>query len=365
MKHNFLHICGTWFYNNDWQLLMKLAVTLLVLTVINFIIWGFAKIFQKRSALRNLILLQSFFQSLTLPLSIFIWVAGLAYSLLINTDSPFLHLGNRIIALAFVVNLTWTVSRMISLIEKAYSTKDYVQSKQQREVVLSISRIMKIIVLFFGVIALLQTFDISVSGLVAFGGISAAGVTFAAKDILGNFFGGLMIFLNRPFSIGDWIRSEERNIEGTVEKIGWILTRIRTFDQRPLYVPNGIFSQIAIENAQRMLNRRIKQIVGVRYEDANKIVAITDAIRTYLQKNDQIDQSQTMLVDLVNIGNSSLDILIYTFTKTTDWVKFQAIQQVVFLKIIEIITEHGAECASPTLTVDLCNTSFLNTLKGK
>ena len=103
----------------------------------------------------------------------------------------------------------------------------------------------------------MQALGYSISGVLAFGGIGGIAVGFAAKDLLANFFGGLMIYLDRPFSVGDWIRSPDKNIEGTVEEIGWRLTRIRTFDKRPLYVPNSTFTQISVENPSRMLNRRI------------------------------------------------------------------------------------------------------------
>ena len=81
------------------------------------------------------------------------------------------------------------------------------------------------------------------------GGIA---VGFAARDLLANFLGGLSIFMDRPFAVGDWIRSPDREIEGTVEDVGWRVTRIRTFDQRPLYVPNSVFSTVALENPSRL-----------------------------------------------------------------------------------------------------------------
>ena len=86
----------------------------------------------------------------------------------------------------------------------------------------------------------------------AFGGIGGIAIGFAAKDLLANFFGALMIFLDRPFSIGDWIRSPDREIEGVVEDIGWRSTKIRTFDKRPLFIPNSAFASLTVENASKM-----------------------------------------------------------------------------------------------------------------
>ena len=91
----------------------------------------------------------------------------------------------------------------------------------------------------------MQTLGFSVSGVMAFGGIGGIAIGFAAKDLLANFFGALTIYLDRPFSEGDWIRSPDREIEGIVENIGWRLTVIRSFDKRPIYVPNSVFASIA------------------------------------------------------------------------------------------------------------------------
>ena len=109
--------------------------------------------------------------------------------------------------------------------------------------------------------------------MLTFGGVGGLIVGLAAKDLLSNFFGGMMIYFDRPFKVGDWIRSPDRQIEGTVERIGWRMTIIRTFDKRPLYVPNSVFSSIVVENPSRMLNRRINETFGLRYQDADKFGA--------------------------------------------------------------------------------------------
>jgi MscS family membrane protein len=197
----------------------------------------------------------------------------------------------------------------------------------------------------------LQSVGVTISGLLAFGGIGGIAVGFAAKDLLANFFGGLSIYLDRPFTIGDWVRSPDREIEGTVEEIGWRLTRIRTFDQRPLYVPNAVFSQISLENPSRMFNRRIYETIGIRYQDADKMPAIIEQVRHMLEQHDDIDLSRTLIVNFVSFGPSSLDFFVYTFTKTTVWVDFHQIKQDVLLKILDIIHANGADVAFPTRTL--------------
>ena len=195
----------------------------------------------------------------------------------------------------------------------------------------------------------------SIAGVLAFGGIGGIAVGFAAKDLLANFFGGLMIYLDRPFAVGDWIRSPDRELEGTVEDIGWRLTRIRTFDKRPLYVPNAVFTQVAVENPSRMLNRRIYENIGVRYDDAAQLRAIVNDVRAMLAAHDDIDANQTLIVNFNGYGASSLDFMVYCFTKTIQWVEYHQVKENVLLGILDIISAHGAECAFPTHTVHLHN----------
>lgn len=199
----------------------------------------------------------------------------------------------------------------------------------------------------------MQLLGLPISGLLAFGGIGGAGIAFASKDLLANFFGGLVVYTDRPFKVGDWIRSPDKNIEGVVEYIGWRVTRIRTFDKRPLYVPNGIFLTISVENASRMTNRRIRTNIGIRYEDADKMDAITHDVKQMLLHHPEIDTRQVLIVNFIEFGTSSLNFMVYTFTKTTQWVHFQEIQHDVFLRIIAIVRDHGARCAFPTQTVHL------------
>ncbi len=202
-------------------------------------------------------------------------------------------------------------------------------------------------------ISLLQNFNINLSAVLAVGGIGVAAIGLASKDVLANFFSGFMIHITRPFGVGDWISSPDKNIEGTVEQIGWYLTKIRSFEKRPIYVPNAIFSNFVIVNPSRMTNRRIKEVVGVRYGDVHLVADIISDIKVMLKAHPAIDQNLTMLVNFMAFGPSSLDILIYTFTKTVVWAEWLDQQQDVFLKIAQIIEARGAEIAYPTRTLDI------------
>ena len=128
---------------------------------------------------------------------------------------------------------------------------------------------------------------------------------------------------------------------------------IRTFDKRPLYVPNSLFTTISVENPSRMTNRRIKENIGIRYADAGKMAAIIKDVKKMLKEHDEIDTTQTLIVNFNQFAPSSLEFLVYTFTKTTNWIKFHEVKQDVLLKIFDIIEANEAECAFPTSTIHL------------
>jgi MscS family membrane protein len=293
------------------------------------------------------------------PLSFIIWVTGISFGAEIIQSSIKAIIFEAIAPLrstSIIGALAWFVIRLTNRIEQSIRK----QGKTDQTTVDALSKLIRASIVIITALALLQTLGFSVSGVLAFGGIGGIAIGFAAKDLLANFFGGLMIYLDRPFAIGDWIRSPDRNIEGTVEHIGWRLTRIRTFDKRPLYVPNGVFANIALENPQRMSNRRIYETIGVRYEDAPKMERIIGKVKEMLLYHQEIDTGKTLIVNLVSFAPSSLDFFIYTFTKTTDWVYFHEVKQDILLKVLKIIKDEGAQTAYPTSTIHFPETNFLS-----
>ncbi len=198
-----------------------------------------------------------------------------------------------------------------------------------------------------------QTLGYPISGLLASLGIGGLAVALAAKDSLANIFGSLMIILDRPFQIGDWVQAGE--IEGTVEEIGFRSTRIRTFAKTLITVPNSTLTNLSINNFSRMPKRRIKMSVGVTY--ATTPAQMRDAvakIRNLLRTHPAIDQ-EFFLVNFTDFGASSLDILVYCFTRTTVWGEYLDARQDVCLQIMDILEEMGLEIAFPSRTVYLNN----------
>ncbi|HNQ75831.1 MAG TPA: mechanosensitive ion channel family protein [Pseudothauera hydrothermalis] len=289
------------------------------------------------------------------PLTWLAWIVGVAFAAQIvqaETDTAIFQAVVPARTVGVIGCITWFLLQFIRNVQDGVMRQRLARGESlDRTTVDAVGKLLRVSVLITAVLVGLQSLGFSVSGVLAFGGIGGIAVGFAARDLLANFFGGLMVYLDRPFVVGDWIRSPDKQIEGTVEEIGWRLTRIRTFDKRPLYVPNSIFTQITVENPSRMTNRRIYETVGVRYDDIDRVADIVADIKAMLRAHPEIDQEQTLIVNFNQFGASSLDIMVYTFTRTTAWVAFHEIKQDVMLKIAEIIARHGAEIAFPTRTV--------------
>ncbi|KAB0569281.1 mechanosensitive ion channel family protein [Brucella pituitosa] len=216
-----------------------------------------------------------------------------------------------------------------------------------------IARILKLTIFLIIMLLFGEHFGIGLSGLLAFGGIGGIAIGVAGKDILSNLFSGVILYFDRPFSIGDWISSPDREIEGTVVEIGWRITKINTFENRPLYVPNAAFSTISVVNSGRMTNRRITTTIGLRYQDADKLSTVVESIRAMLMNNKNVDQKQTIRVYFDAFGDSALNIMVYCFTKTTVWAEWLAAQQEIYLKIIDIVHSCGADFAFTSETLYL------------
>lgn len=296
-----------------------------------------------------------FVTALETPVRVVLWVLIAHLALQIYPLAPRLHQQlTQAYDTALVLLLAWFLNRLVIGIRDEMLREERGRTAStDRATVRAVSKLVRISLWIVAALMVLQSLGVSIGGLLAFGGIGGIAVGFAAKDLLANFFGGLSIYLDRPFTTGDWIRSPDRQVEGTVEDIGWRLTRIRTFDQRPLYVPNAVFSQIAVENPSRMFNRRIYETIGIRYQDASKMGQVVAQVKEMLENHPAIDRSRTLIVNFVSFGPSSLDFFVYTFTRTTVWVEFHEIKQDILLQILDIIHANGADVAFPTRTLHL------------
>jgi len=256
--------------------------------------------------------------------------------------------------LLLVASATWFAFRLVTGFEQAFINHRREANRDFDITTVSVlARIVRIAVVVTGVLTALSILEIPISGLLAAGGVGGIAIGLAARDLLANFFGGFMVFMDRPFSVGDWVRSPDRDIEGVVQKMGWRVTTIMKFDRRPMYVPNATFTTITVENPSRMTHRRIFEHVGVRYDDFAQVKAIVDSIRSMLQAHEEIAAEETLIVHFNQFGASSLDIMVYCFTRTRQWLEYHRVREDILLKIGGIVEAHGAEIAFPTRTLKL------------
>ncbi len=291
------------------------------------------------------------------PLPVVIWLTGISYAAGIagkESGAAILDAVPHIRDVGFIICLAWFMIRLIrNFALNIVSAHEKNGEAVDRTTIDALSKLAHLTVIISTGLLAMQTLGFSVSGILTAGGIGGLAIGFAAKDLLANFFGGLTIYLDRPFSVGDWIRSPDKQIEGTVEYISWRHTRVRAFNKNPIYVPNALFTTIVVENPSRMSHRRIHETIGIRYEDIGMMGMIVAEVKDMLQNHPEIDADQTLIVNFNTFGPSSLDFFIYTFTRTKEWIHFHEVKQDVLLKIADIIDKHGAQIAFPTHTVHI------------
>lgn len=335
---------------------LTLILTFVILTaIVAFIVNRILVRLEKRCQATDNLWDDVLLHALRRPMHAFVWLQGVYWAAEVAyrfSDAEVFTANELLLRFGFIVLLVWVLTGLVRGAETVL-TSDRVKEPMDYTTMLAIGKLMRAIIFITASLVILQNMGYSLSGVLAFGGIGGIAIGFAAKDMLANFFGGAVIYMDQPFKVGDWIRSPDANVEGTVENIGWRVTRIRTFDLRPLYVPNSIFTTIAVENPSRMFNRRIFENVGVRYADVNVLDAIVTDIRAMLHDHDDIENERTTIVNFITFGPSSLDIMVYAFTKTRKWVEFHAVKQNVMLHISQIIQNHGAEIAFPTRTLHM------------
>ncbi len=247
-------------------------------------------------------------------------------------------------------DVIWFMFRAVD-VAVHYLTKvaERTDSKLDDQIVPLIRKALKVTIAVFCAVWLIQMLGYSVSSLVAGLGIGGLAVALALQDTLGNFFGSVFIFLDRPFALGDWIKIGDT--EGIVEGIGYRSTRIRTWPKSVVSMPNRQVADAQVENWSRMPVRRVFQTVGVTYETtADQMEDAVAAIRGVLEADEGVDQ-EFMVVRFGDFGDSSLDITVYYFTKAVAYADYMETKERVNLAIMRALEERGLSIAFPTRTV--------------
>ena len=352
---NYKSIAQPIFFN-----LIEISIILAILLITNLAIVRLTKFFIKKQNKRSYFTWNiAVIESLKNPTILILWIFGLLLILRIINQELWYQVNHLITNLFSTISILWFLFKLLRKYENYCIIKDREKKKNSySSAILTATRLAKILLLVIAFIIMLEAIGIDIKLLLTFGGIGGIALGFAAKDTLSNILGAATIYLDRIFFVGDWIRSPDREIEGTVESIGWRLTQIRTFNTRLLYIPNSIFNNIILENVSRMSNRRIYENIRLRYQDVTNVNKVTEDVKKFLEKNEYIDNSLSTIVNLNHFEEYSADFFVYTYTHTTDWIEFHKIKQKILLEISNIIKSNNCEIAFPTSLISINNDAY-------
>lgn len=211
-------------------------------------------------------------------------------------------------------------------------------------------KVTKFVVVVLGIAAVFQEWGFNVAAVLGSLGLVGMAVALGAQDVIKNMFAGLTIFLDRVFEKGNWIKTSD--VEGTVEEIGFRATKVRQFDKALVTILNSKLADQALINYSRMTHRRIYWLIGIEYRSTQEQIRhIIHDISAYVYQcgDFETDPEQTKtFVFLDSFGNSSIDIMLYCFTKTTIWGEWLQAKERLAYAIKGIVEEHGAAFAFPS-----------------
>ncbi len=290
------------------------------------------------------------------PLRLILWVMGIAYVFTVLSY----HFGvvesaaffGRARNAGIIFALAWMALRWKKIVQDQLLSQ-VSGSKYDPATLQTIFKLVTAIIGILALLVILQISGVNVMPLLAFGGIGAAAVGFAAKDVIANFFGGLMLFINRPFAEGDEICLCKDEIEGDVEKIGWYTTTVRDRDKCPVYLPNALFSKAFVVNRSRRSHRCIEETLSIRYEDAGRINELTNELKQLLTSLPEIDSTQSLLIGADSLGDYAVQVHLKVYTTTISETAFTRLRQEVLLQVNAFLERAGIEMPLPSQSIEL------------
>ena len=259
-------------------------------------------------------------------------------------------LATNLVRSLIAFTLFWAMHRMVEPLSFLLTTMERAFSNAMVEWSL---KVIKVVIIFVGAAAILEIWGIEVGPIIAGFGLFGVAVALGAQDMFKNLISGLLIIAEKRYNIGDWILVDGV-VEGTVEQIGFRSTVVRRFDKAPVYVPNSKLSDNAVTNFSKMTHRRIKWMIGVEYGTTiEQLRQVRDGIEAYILDNADFakpDEVSTF-VRIDRFSDSSIDILLYCFTRTTNWGEWLKIKEDLAYRIKGIVTESGTGFAFPSQSI--------------
>lgn len=261
-------------------------------------------------------------------------------------DADFIY--NNFIRSLIAFNIFWAIHRAIEPVSHMFHRLERILTKAM---VTWIFKFVKFLIIFIGGAVILEIWGIQVGPLLAGLGLFGAAVALGAQDLFKNLIGGLTVIAEKRFHPGEWIQVEGI-VEGTVEEIGFRSTKVRRFDKAPVHVPNSQLSDAVVTNFSRMTHRRIYWKIGVTYDTTiDQLKEIRDGILKYLSDHSEEFESPENISTFVRVDSfnaSSIDIMLYCFTKTTVWGEWLEIKENFAFAIKDIVEGAGTSFAFPS-----------------
>lgn len=252
-----------------------------------------------------------------------------------------------LVKVALIVLMTWGLLNLSSSSSNIfYKINQRTNIKIDDILIPLLSRTLQAIIVAISATIILQEFDYSIEGFIAGLGLGGLAISLAAKDALANILGGIVIISEKPFTLGDWILTP--SVEGTVEDISFRSTKIRTFEDALVIVPNNTLANENITNWSKMGKRRINFSIRLVYDTPKeKIKSVLEKINTLLREHDEV-HPETIMVYFEQYQEDGMEIFLYFFTKTTVWAEHLAVREDINFKILDILEEEGIKIAVPT-----------------
>ncbi len=284
------------------------------------------------------------------PLRFFMLLVGIG--LIIKYFSLKVPVADELLKLGYTISLFWFLYNLVEFLRGPITRFAERAGRLNAEHLAEfLIKVIRFAVLIFAFLIALQQFGINISALLASLGIGGLAVALAAKDTLANFFGGIMVIADNPFSKGDWVLIDGK-YEGIVESIGLRTTKLRTFEKSILTIPNSLVATTSIENFSRRKVRRVKMFLPFELSaPVEKVLKTVDEIREYLKNHPRTAKNQVVLVYLDRIGEYAYEVLVYCFTDTANWEEWLRIKQEWIENFVKIAEKNGVKLAVPTYKV--------------
>ena len=277
---------------------------------------------------------------------VFYWLT--ASNLQLSIDFNYYLINGLEVAIS--AGIIWLIYRFVDLLADMLTEVTFkTESKLDDQLVPLVRKSLKILIVIIGVLFILQNNGINVASLLAGLGLGGLAFALAARDTLANFFGSVTIFIDKPFQIGDWVKTG--NVEGTVEEVGFRSTRIRTFYNSLISVPNSTLANTDVDNLGLRKYRRVKMMLNLTYDTPpEKLEAFVEGIKAIIVANKHM-WKDFYEVHFNQFGPHSLDVLVYCFLEVPSWSDELQQKHNFFMEILRLAKDIGVSFAFPTQTL--------------